>query len=75
MQAWDFNPLGYLVYAAMIALLLHPLMAWRFPALEQKLHRWKGRQMLPAYAAALFVVFGLWRIVHEFFLEGNLTRI
>ena len=61
-QAWDFNPLGYLVYAVMIVLLLHPIMAWKFPAIDLKIRHWMRLPVLPICASVLFLLFGLWRI-------------
>jgi hypothetical protein len=62
-QAWAYHPFGYLAYVVMIALLLRPLIAWRFSELEKQLWNWKRLRVLPVCAAAIFVLFGLWRIL------------
>jgi hypothetical protein len=66
-QAWAYHPFGYLVYIVLIALLLRPLMAWRFPGLEKQFWNWKGLRILPIGASATVVLFGLWRIFRIIF--------
>ena len=61
-RAWAYNPLGYLAYAVAIAFLLRPLIAWRWPRLDERFRNWRGYRALPVCTAALFIVFGLWRL-------------
>jgi len=61
-EAWAFNPLGFLVYAVMIVLLLYPAAAWKFPSMDREILQWRALHALPMCIAALFFLFGLWRI-------------
>ena len=61
--AWDYNPFGYVAYAALLALLAWPALARGSPALEQRLRRWPGWLLLALLGAGAMMVFGICRIL------------
>jgi hypothetical protein len=63
-KGWAYNPLGYLVYAVIMVLMLRPLMSWRLPGVEKRIRGWRAFRVFPVCAAALFAIFGVWRIFH-----------
>lgn len=60
--AWEFNPFGFVFYAAFVFIALLPFLERPFPSLDGRI--WHRRESRIAFVALLgaMTVFGLWRV-------------